>query len=194
MGPSSVAVDTSLSSAGIGLGSLSTPHLLLAEGGDRVHAPTPRLQDHVGTDSYLFRQGAPGVTDFRGHPRHCRRDTLRGADLGDVALVITRYFGGTKLGTGGLVSAYSATAKAAFESLATEEKVTRYRFSLTLPYSLCETVRRLLDEHECLLEDESFEADVRLRYLIPEEREAAFLQAVKDASAGTAIPVRVHDS
>ncbi len=41
---------------------------------------------------------------------------LRGADLGDVVLVITRYFGGTKLGTGGLVRAYTHSAQEALEA------------------------------------------------------------------------------
>ena len=117
---------------------------------------------------------------------------LRGANIGDAAIVTTRYFGGTKLGTGGLVSAYGAAAKAVLDSLETEEKVTRHRGELTIPYALRESVRRLLDGHECLLEDESFEADVRLRYLIPEEREADFAQAIRDLSSGKIVPRRME--
>jgi len=115
---------------------------------------------------------------------------LRGADIGDTVIVVTRYFGGTKLGTGGLVSAYSAAAKAAFESLETEEKVTRHRCELSIPYALREAARRLLDAHECIVKEEAFEADVRLQYLIPEEREAAFAQAIGDLSAGKVVPRR----
>lgn len=118
---------------------------------------------------------------------------LRGADLGDTVIVTTRYFGGTKLGTGGLVSAYTAAAKAVLDSLDTEEKVTRHRYELTIPYALRESVRRLLDEHECLIENESFEADVYLSYLIPEEHEVAFAKAVGDVSAGTVQPKRADD-
>jgi len=113
---------------------------------------------------------------------------LRGADLGDTAIVVTRYFGGTKLGTGGLVQAYSGAAKAAFESLETEEKVTRHRYELAFPYALREPIHRLLDAHECILEDESYEADIRVQYLIPEERAAAFAQAIGDLSAGKVVP------
>ena len=118
---------------------------------------------------------------------------LRGADLGDTVIVTTRYFGGTKLGTGGLVSAYTAAAKAVLDSLDTEEKVTRHRYELTIPYALRESVRRLLDEHECLIENESFEADVCLSYLIPEEHEIAFAKTVGDLSAGTVQPKRTGD-
>lgn len=118
---------------------------------------------------------------------------LRGADLGDTVLVITRYFGGTKLGTGGLVAAYGAAAKAALTTLETEEKVTRHRYELRIPYALREPVVRLLGEHEGTLEHESFEADVTLTYWIPEEWEGALADAVRDLSAGRIAPTRVDE-
>lgn len=159
-----------------------------------IRAEMPDASHHV----YAFKIGygasvSEGMSDD-GEPSGTSGPpalaVLRGADLGDVALVITRYFGGTKLGTGGLVSAYSAAAKAVFESLETEEKVTRYRYVVRVSYPLREPVRRLLDEHECLLEDESFEADVTLTYLIPQEQVGSFLKAIGDLSAGTLVPVR----
>jgi len=116
---------------------------------------------------------------------------LRGADVGDVALVITRYFGGTKLGTGGLVAAYTSAAKAAFEALETEQKVTRVRVSVTLPYALYEQTKLLLNDHDCILEDERFEDCVRLRFQIPEENLARMTQAVQDLSAGTMTLTRI---
>lgn len=111
---------------------------------------------------------------------------LRGADIGDVALVITRYFGGTKLGTGGLVAAYSAAAKAAVDAVETEEKVTRLDYEVAVPYAALEQVRRLLAKHECLVETETFDADVRLRFLIPEDQLADFSRRLADLTAGRA--------
>ncbi len=113
---------------------------------------------------------------------------VRGSDVGDVALVITRYFGGTKLGTGGLVSAYSAAAKAAFAVLETEEKVNRLSFQLDAPYSLLEPIRALLVEAEAQLVREAFDAQIHLHYKIPDEEVAAFEQALRDLSAGTVRP------
>ena len=60
---------------------------------------------------------------------------LRGSGLGDVAVVITRYFGGTLLGTGGLVKAYTETAQLALAELPVTEKVERQRVAVTVPYS-----------------------------------------------------------
>ncbi len=116
---------------------------------------------------------------------------LRGADVGDVALVITRYFGGTKLGTGGLVTAYTNAAKAVFEALETEQKVTRVRVGVTLPYALYEQTKLLLSDYDCILEDERFEDCVRLRFQIPEENVARMTQAVHDLSAGKVTLTRI---
>jgi len=116
---------------------------------------------------------------------------LRGADIGDTVIVTTRYFGGTKLGTGGLASAYGAAAKAVLEAVETEEKVTRQRYELTIPYGLRESVRRLFIRYECLLEKETFEADIALRYVIPEELVVNFGRAIGDLSAGKVVPKRL---
>jgi uncharacterized YigZ family protein len=113
---------------------------------------------------------------------------LRGADVGDVVLVITRYFGGTKLGTGGLVAAYTEAARQAVETLETEEKVTRLRFEMAVPYRQLEPARRILADYECVVEQEQFEADVRMRFSVPEDRVADFTRAVQNLTAGQVAP------
>jgi uncharacterized YigZ family protein len=109
---------------------------------------------------------------------------LRGAQLGDAILVITRYFGGTKLGTGGLVSAYGDAARVALAATQTEEKVLRARFEVAIPYPLLPQTRRLLTDHECIVEDESFEAEVRLRFQAPEDRVISLSRCVRDLTSG----------
>jgi len=161
-----------------------------------IRAEMPDAAHHV----YAFKVGygtsvSEGMSDD-GEPSGTSGPpalaVVRGSDLGDVVLVITRYFGGTKLGTGGLVSAYTEAAKAAFESLQTEEKVTRHRCALRIPYALHEPVLRALAEHEGVLEGESFKADVTLQYLVPAEQEAALNGVLRDLSAGRVVPTRVE--
>ena len=118
---------------------------------------------------------------------------VRGAHIGDVALVVTRYFGGTKLGTGGLVAAYTRAAQAAFDALQTEEKVIRVRCEVQVPYALLERIRRALAEHGGIVEHEAFQAAVRLRFLIPDERLAAVTQTIHDLTAGSVTPTRLAD-
>jgi uncharacterized YigZ family protein len=115
---------------------------------------------------------------------------LRGADIGDAALVITRYFGGAKLGTGGLVAAYTQAAKAVLAIAPTELKILRHRYTLAVPYRLHAPVRRLLTEFEAIVEQEVFEAEVRMTYLLARERASAFAARLADATSGQFAPQR----
>ena len=72
---------------------------------------------------------------------------LRGSGLGDVAVVITRYFGGTKLGTGGLVRAYSDAVRSVIDAVPRAEKVPTHTVMLDLPYRLFERLRLLVPAH-----------------------------------------------
>jgi uncharacterized YigZ family protein len=111
---------------------------------------------------------------------------LRGSGLGDVALVVTRYFGGTLLGTGGLVHAYGDAAKAVLALLPREEKVERSALIATLPYAAYDIARRLVAAHAGSILDEAFAADVTLRVLLPAAQVAAFTAALGEATAGQA--------
>jgi uncharacterized YigZ family protein len=118
---------------------------------------------------------------------------VRGADIGDIVLVITRFFGGTKLGTGGLVHAYGQTAREAIAALATEEKISRKTIGFDVPYNLYERVKRLVDEYEADIEEEDFAAEVTLMIRIPEDNLDGFSSALRDLSSGSIAPVILDD-
>lgn len=109
---------------------------------------------------------------------------LRGTQIGDVIIVVTRYFGGTKLGTGGLVRAYSEAAHVAFDSLNTEEKIEKVLLGIETSYSFYEQIKRLIIEHQGIIDDEVFEAQVAIFAQFPEPAADDFCRALLDLTAG----------
>ncbi len=122
--------------------------------------------------------GEPGGT--AGRPAVA---VVRGSGLGDVCVVVTRYFGGTLLGMGGLVRAYGDAAKAVLFDLPRAEKVALERLTLRVPYGLYEPVRLLLEAHGATVEDQNFGVDVALRLCVATDRAEALIAAVREQSA-----------
>jgi uncharacterized YigZ family protein len=110
---------------------------------------------------------------------------LGGSGLGDVAVVVTRYFGGTKLGTGGLVRAYGDAVRAVLEELPLAEKVTTQTVMVAAPYSFYERVRLAVDAHRGQVLDEDFAAEVTLTARFVLEQVAPFQAAIGEMSAGS---------
>jgi len=110
---------------------------------------------------------------------------LRGSGLGDVAVVVTRYFGGTKLGTGGLVRAYSDSVREVLDALPRAEKVPTHTVLVVTEYSFFERVRLAVEAHRGEILDEKFAADVTVTARFPVERVPAFQEALQELSNGT---------
>lgn len=131
--------------------------------------------------------GEPGGT--AGRPSLA---VLRGSGLGDTCVVITRYFGGTLLGTGGLVRAYGDAVRTVLAELPRAEKVERKKIVLNVPYALYEPVRLLADAHGAAIEAQSFDVDVALHLQIDADREAAFAAELTERTDAQ-ISVRIVD-
>jgi uncharacterized YigZ family protein len=110
---------------------------------------------------------------------------LQGSGIGDIAVVITRYFGGTKLGTGGLVRAYSDSMRAVLEALPLAEKVRCHDCTLNLPYSLYEQTKQLILSSQGEILDEAFTDKVHLRFRIAVSGVEQLQDAVRELSRGT---------
>jgi uncharacterized YigZ family protein len=109
---------------------------------------------------------------------------LRGVATGDIMVVVTRYFGGTKLGTGGLVRAYTEAAQVGLGSLKTERKIARSTLGIELPYPVYEKVLRLIQKYEGELEEETFGVNVTLILNIPQENLTEFQHNLTEITAG----------
>jgi uncharacterized YigZ family protein len=138
----------------------------------------PGSSGHVG----MSDDGEPHYT--AGRPM---LTMLLHSEVGDVAAVVTRYFGGTKLGKGGLVRAYSGGVRDALQELEVTERVRYQEMDLLVDYTWVTHLKRMLPDHEATIEEERFGADVSFRLKLPEHRLPAFVAALEDTTNGQAI-------
>ena len=113
---------------------------------------------------------------------------LSGSGLGDVVVVVTRYFGGTKLGTGGLVRAYSDAVRAVLEVLPRARRVPTHTALLAIPYNWFERLKLLVEAHQGAILDQQFAADVTLTLQFPVDAYEDFCQALTEASSASLAP------
>lgn len=140
--------------------------------------------------AYIIGYGASTIT-------HCHDDgepagtsgrpalaILSGSGLGDAAVVVTRYFGGTKLGTGGLVRAYSDAVRAVLAILPRAEKVVTHTVKFTISYPLFERLRSLVQTYHGQIMDEAFTDEVTITARFAVSRLNDFQEALRQATHG----------
>lgn len=109
---------------------------------------------------------------------------LRGRDIGDVVVVTTRYFGGTKLGSGGLVRAYTQSCQQALSTLPTILNIPQMMLTLQLPYRYYDAVKKTIQKYEATITSEHFEASVTLMIQVPEHLLEPFSQQLTNVCQG----------
>lgn len=139
----------------------------------------PTLIEHCSDD------GEPSGT--AGRPALA---VLKGSGLGDVVLVITRYFGGIKLGTGGLVRAYGDAVRAVLEILPRAQRIPTHLVKFVLSYHLYERTKLAVSKFGGAIESEEFGAEVTITARFPTEKLPGFqaeLQSLTNGSVRTEI-------
>ena len=142
---------------------------------------------------WAFNAGAPGSTSHigmsdAGEPHGTAGRPMLSALLhsgvGEVVAVCARFYGGVKLGTGGLARAYSGGVKHVLDVCPTVEKVERTPVVVTVSYDASQRVDRFLAELDATITEKLFGADVRYHVLVPAHRRARLDAGIADATSG----------
>ncbi len=138
----------------------------------------------LGPDARDFRSSDDGEpSGSAGKPMLAQ---LEGAELTDVVAVVTRWFGGTKLGVGGLVRAYGGAVAAALERAEVREVVLTERVVVRYPYVCTGAVEPLLASFGLRPVESEWGADARLVLDVPIARVDALLDELRERTAGRA--------
>jgi len=145
---------------------------------------------------WAFAAGAPGTTarvgfsdDGEPHGTAGRPmlTMLLHGGVGEVAAVVTRYFGGVKLGTGGLVRAYQGLVRTGLETLARRERIIPVRVEVVIDYTQVTLFHRLLPTFEAVTVAERFGVDAVFEVSLPHERLAMFEAALVEMTGGAVL-------
>ena len=111
-------------------------------------------------------------------------EVLKGSGITNIIVLFVRYFGGTKLGTGGLVKAYTEAAQKAIESLPVEELVAKIGFSIDLTYDMYDQIVKILKSCSAEIKEPVFDTQIHISGSIPEKNLSTADKDVMDVSAG----------
>lgn len=140
----------------------------------------------IGLSSVTERfsdDGEPGGTS--GMPT---LTVLKGKDLHNVLVVTTRYFGGTLLGTGGLVRAYSQAAQMAVEAAGIRKREVLVPFTVPTDYTLLGKIQYILTKAQIPILSTEFTDAVRLRVAVPEAMKDRFVKLITEETEGRVSP------
>jgi len=106
------------------------------------------------------------------------------SEIGEIVAVVTRYFGGTKLGKGGLVRAYSGSVKNALAGLTVKDKRDVLCLTVRLDYSNIAVAKQVIGSFHSEIIEKNYGADVSFKIELAKDEESRFIQAITDVTGG----------
>ena len=145
--------------------------------------------------AYILRDGRIKRYSDDGEPQGTAGvpvlDVLQKEGLTDVCVVVTRYFGGTLLGAGGLVRAYSHGAKIAVDNAEIKTMAPCTELDIDIDYSLYGKITYILPNYYVKTLSSRFEENVKLKLLLKDKYLDAFEKELTEISSGTLFPEEV---
>lgn len=145
---------------------------------------------HCSAYRLMEDSGPVGHTDDAGEPAGSAGrpilQQLEAAELVDVLAVVVRYFGGTKLGVGGLIRAYADATKEAIAAATLVEKQQRMRLAIRFSPELNSRVMGLIHRHPIEVEQVTYNKDARVLVAVPPSLLARFSQELQEATGARA--------
>ena len=135
----------------------------------------------VGPDEKFSDDGEPSGT--AGRPI---LNAIEAAGVENVAVVVTRYFGGVKLGPGGLVRAYGEAARDALAQAGTQDRFHTRRVNITFDFDLTSPVHHLVQKFEARTLHSAYSERAHMTLELRRSRLAPFVEALREATAGRA--------
>src|SRR5690606_7135910 len=117
---------------------------------------------------------------------------LQGSGLGNVVVVVTRYFGGTKLGTGGLVKAYGEAVREVLKGVKFATLIPTTTLMFVAPYRLYDQIVRMIDAHQGQLLSTEFLDEITITVRFKDEAVEEFNNQLSNLSAGQVEPIVVE--
>ena len=113
-------------------------------------------------------------------------NVLQHKNIGEIVVVISRYFGGIKLGAGGLVRAYSSSVQQAVDALPLSQRIITNRAVVHIPFALESNIRHLLETSGITIRESYYLDDVQLHIEVEYGKESELYSAIQEKSAGKA--------
>ncbi|XCF07684.1 YigZ family protein [Tamlana crocina] len=143
---------------------------VLNEDAVKTHLETVKKEHHsarhwcyayqLGTETISYRANDDGEpSNSAGMPIYGQ---IQSFDVTNVLIIVVRYFGGVKLGVGGLINAYRSAAQMALEASKMVTKTINIQYAISFGYKNMNTVMRVIKEHQLKIVDQTMELDCEI--------------------------------